>query len=90
MPVQNTCGSGSYELHPQKLVRLVGCRDLDRPIPKAEVEFSWKPRVTFDQEETMLRRLIALTRWRRADADLQPCGGAERAALLVSSTSRGI
>ena len=27
MSQQNTHGSGSYELHPQKLVRLVGCRD---------------------------------------------------------------
>jgi hypothetical protein len=28
MSQQNTPGSGSYELHAQKLVRLVGCRDL--------------------------------------------------------------
>jgi hypothetical protein len=42
MSVQNTCGFGSHELHPQELVRLVGCRDLNRPIPKAEVEFCWK------------------------------------------------
>lgn|SRR5258708_15691193 len=42
MSVQNTCGFGSYELHPQELVRLVGCRDLNRPIPKAEVEFCRK------------------------------------------------
>ena len=29
MAQQNTHGSGSYELHPQKLVQLVGCRDLN-------------------------------------------------------------
>jgi hypothetical protein len=28
MSQQSTHGSGSYELHPQKLVQLVGCRDL--------------------------------------------------------------
>jgi hypothetical protein len=29
MSQQNTHGSSSYELHPQKLVQLVGCRDLN-------------------------------------------------------------
>jgi hypothetical protein len=29
MSQQNTHGSGSYELHAQKLVQLVGCRDLN-------------------------------------------------------------
>jgi hypothetical protein len=28
MALQNTCNVGSYELHPQKLVQLIGCRDL--------------------------------------------------------------
>ena len=29
MSQQNTNGPDSYELHPQKLVQLVGCRDLN-------------------------------------------------------------
>jgi len=29
MSQQNTHGPDSYELHPQKLVQLVGCRDLN-------------------------------------------------------------
>jgi hypothetical protein len=28
MPLQNSCGLAGYESHPQKLVRLTGCRDL--------------------------------------------------------------
>lgn len=28
MPLQNAYGFGSYDLYPQKLVRLVGCHDL--------------------------------------------------------------
>jgi hypothetical protein len=29
MPLQNSCSLASYESHPQKLVRLTGCRDLN-------------------------------------------------------------
>jgi hypothetical protein len=29
MPLQNSGNLASYELHPQKLVRLTGCRDLN-------------------------------------------------------------
>ena len=29
MAQQHTCDFGGYELHPQKLVQLVGCRDLN-------------------------------------------------------------
>ena len=27
MSLQNRCNFGGYELHPQKLVQLIGCRD---------------------------------------------------------------
>jgi hypothetical protein len=29
MPLQNSCRLEGYESHPQKLVRLTGCRDLN-------------------------------------------------------------
>jgi hypothetical protein len=29
MSLQNSCSLASYESHPQKLVRLIGCRDLN-------------------------------------------------------------
>jgi hypothetical protein len=29
MPLQNSCSPTGYESHPQKLVRLTGCRDLN-------------------------------------------------------------
>jgi hypothetical protein len=29
MPLQDSCSFASYESHPQKLVRLTGCRDLN-------------------------------------------------------------
>jgi hypothetical protein len=29
MSLQNSCSFASYESHPQKLVRLIGCRDLN-------------------------------------------------------------
>jgi hypothetical protein len=29
MPLQNSCRLAGYESHPQKLVRLTGCRDLN-------------------------------------------------------------
>jgi hypothetical protein len=36
MPLQNTCGFGGYDLHPQKLVQLVGCRDRNVQHQKAK------------------------------------------------------
>jgi len=38
MALQNTHGSGSYELHAQRLVQLVGCRDLKAIAPASEPE----------------------------------------------------
>jgi hypothetical protein len=29
MPLQNSCSLAGYESHPQKLLRLTGCRDLN-------------------------------------------------------------
>jgi hypothetical protein len=39
MSLQNSCNLGSYQLHPQKLVRLVGCRDLNARNQKVEISF---------------------------------------------------
>jgi hypothetical protein len=39
MPLQDTCNFGSYELHPQKLVQLIGCRDLNARNQKVQIDF---------------------------------------------------
>ena len=37
MSLQNPCNYGSYELHPQKLVQLIGCRDLNARNQKVQI-----------------------------------------------------
>jgi hypothetical protein len=37
MSLQNTFGSGSNDFYPQKLVQLIGCRDLDAQQRKHKV-----------------------------------------------------
>ena len=61
MSLQNTSDSGSYELHPQKLVRLVGCRDLNARYQKPRF-ILFETRVTSEQEETMPPRADARAR----------------------------
>jgi hypothetical protein len=46
MSQQNSYGFGGNELHPQKLVQLVGCRDLNAQNPKAPGCFLFGTRVT--------------------------------------------
>ena len=42
MTLQNTCNFGSYELHPQKLVQLIGCRDLNAQNRKVQIAYPLK------------------------------------------------
>jgi hypothetical protein len=42
MSLQNTCGFGGYESHPQKLVQLIGCRDLNARNQKVQTAFPLK------------------------------------------------
>jgi hypothetical protein len=42
MPLQNTSGVGGYDPHPQKLLQLVGCRDLSLQYQKPKNAFSWR------------------------------------------------
>jgi hypothetical protein len=39
MSLQNPCNFGSYELHPKKLVQLIGCRDLNARDQKIQIAF---------------------------------------------------
>ena len=40
MALQNAYGFGSHDLHPQRLVQLVGCRDPNVQYQKPEIGFS--------------------------------------------------
>jgi hypothetical protein len=42
MPLQNTCSVGGYDPHPQKLLQLVGCRDLSLQFQNPKNAFSWR------------------------------------------------
>jgi hypothetical protein len=39
MSLQNPCNQGSYELHPQELLQLIGCCDLSARNKKAQIAF---------------------------------------------------